>query len=60
MKNLKKIIALGLATTAVVSAMSMTALANYDDTAYASLPTLSKVDTLKASRENPVSNSYNI
>ena len=54
MKNLKKTIALGLATTAVVSAMSMTALANYDDTAYASLPTLSKVDTSKASRENPV------
>lgn len=54
MKNFKKVIALGLATTAVVSAMSMTALANYDDTAYESLPTLSEVDTSKASRENPV------
>ena len=54
MKNFKKVIALGLATTAVVSAMSMTALANYDDTAYESLPTLSEVDTSKASRETPV------
>lgn len=54
MKNLKKFIALGLATTAVVSAMSMTALADYKNVAYASLPTLSEVDTSKASRENPV------
>lgn len=54
MKNFKKIIALGLATTAVVSAMSMTALADYKDVAYASLPTLSEVDTSKASRETPI------
>ena len=54
MKNLKKIIALGLATTAAVSTMTMTALADYKDVAYASLPTLSEVDTSKASRENPV------
>ena len=55
MKNLKKIIALGLATTAVVSAMSITALADYNDkTSFASLPTLSEVDTSKASRETPV------
>ena len=54
MKNFKKILALGLATTAVVSAMSITALAYYDDVAYASLPTISEVDTSKASRETPV------
>ncbi len=54
MKNFKKIIALGLATTAAVSAMSMTALAGYDDTAYTSLPTLSDVDTSNASYETPV------
>lgn len=54
MKKFKKIIALGLATTAAVSAMSMTALADYKDVAYASLPTLSEVDTSKASHETPV------
>lgn len=55
MKNLKKIIAFGLATTVAVLAMSMTALADYDDmTSYASLPTLSEVDTSKASTETPV------
>ena len=55
MKNLKKFITLGLAATAAVSVMSMTALADYNDrTSFASLPTLSEVDTSKASRENPV------
>ena len=55
MKNLKKFITLGLAATAAVSVMSMTALADYNDrTSFASLPTLSELDTSKASRENPV------
>lgn len=54
MKNLKKIIALGLATTAAVSAMSMTALADYDDAVSKSLPTISEVDISKASFETPV------
>ena len=55
MKNLKKFITLGLAATAAVSAMSITALADYNDrTSFASLPTLSEVDTSKASRETPV------
>ena len=55
MKKFKKIISLGLATMAAVSAMSISAFAtNNCMTSVTYLPTISEVDTSKASLETPV------
>lgn len=55
MKNFKKAMAMGLATMAAVSAMSMSAFAADDCmTSNTYLPTISEVDTSQASFETPV------
>ena len=55
MKKFKKVIALGLAAMAAVSAMSVSAMAaGKESLSDMRLPTISEVDTSQASPENPV------